>query len=222
MDKTGSFCYDIFMERYVLDANLFFNMEAGLGLGEKTESVVKNLTSIAKKLKTNKKSEFFMPPRVVDEFLSFFPNKEQLFLKDLLSAVSVKSPDIGKITFSAQVFYELVGDIRQRSYQGLRVGEEEIEKAGKTMLGKGSLSPKDFQIQVGSVVKKFRERYRQATRFGFLDSLADLNLIGLAKERDAFLVSTDEGVLRWGRVFGVKESPVGMWKARLEGLLEEV
>ena len=59
MDKTGSFCYDIFMERYVLDANLFFNMEAGLGLGEKTESVVKNLTSIAKKLKTNKKSEFF-------------------------------------------------------------------------------------------------------------------------------------------------------------------
>lgn len=222
MDKTRSFCYDIFMERYVLDANLFFNMEAGLGLGEKTEGVVKNLTSITKKLKVNKKAEFFMPPRVVDEFLSFFPNKEQSFLKDLLSVVSVKSPDIGKISFPAQVFYEIVGDIRARSYQGLRVGEEEIEKAGKTMLGKGNLSAKDFQIQVGSVVKKFRERYRQATRFGFLDSLADLDLIVLAKELDAFLVSTDEGVLRWGRVFGVKESPVGVWKARLEGLLEEV
>lgn len=222
MDKTRSFCYDIFMERYVLDANLFFNMEAGLGLGEKTEGVVKSLTSIAKRLKTKKKSEFFIPPRVVDEFLSFFPNKEQSFLKDLLSVVSVKSPDIGKISFPAQVFYEIVGDIRARSYQGLRVGEEEIEKAGKTMLGKGNLSAKDFQIQVGSVVKKFRERYRQATRFGFLDSLADLDLIVLAKELDAFLVSTDEGVLRWGRVFGIKESPVGVWKARLEGLLEEV
>lgn len=222
MDKTRSFCYDIFMEKYVLDANLFFNMEAGLGLGEKTEDVVKSLTSLAKKLKNNKKSEFFMPPRVVDEFLSFFTNKEQLFLKDLLSSVSVKSPDIGKIAFPAQVFYELVGDIRARSYQGLRVGEEEIEKAGKTMLGKGNLSSKDFQIQIGSVVKKFRERYRQATRFGFLDSLADLDLIVLAKELDAFLVSTDEGVLRWGRIFGVKESPVAMWKARLEGLLEGV
>jgi|SRR3989344_6435224 len=207
------------MEKYVLDANLFFNMEAGLDLGERTEQVVKKLTETGKKLKENKKAEFYMPPRVVDEFLSFFENKEQPFLKDLLSVVTVKSPDVGKVNLPGQVFYELVADIRQRSYRGLNIGEEEIEKAGKIMSGKNNLSTKDFQIQIGSVIKKFRERYRQATRFGFLDSLADLDLIVLTKELDGSLVSSDEGVIAWGRVFGIKETPVGVWKKKLADLL---
>ena len=109
------------MEKYVLDANLFFNMEAGLDLGEKTEEVVKMLTEMGKKIKEQKKAEFFMPPRVVDEFLSFFENKGQPFLKDFLSVVTVKSPDVGKINLPGQVFYELVADIRQRSYRGFNI-----------------------------------------------------------------------------------------------------
>src|SRR3989338_9607720 len=208
------------MERYILDANLFFNMEAGLGLGEKTEVVVKKLTEMVNKLKAAKRAEFYLPPRVVDEFLSFFENKEQQFLKNFLSVITVKSPDLAKATFPAQVFYELVADIRQRSYRGLNIGEEEIEKAGRAMLGKNNLSTKDFQMQIGSVDKKFRERYRQATRFGFLYSVADLDLIVLAKELDGFLISTDEGVIHWGRLFGVKETPVSVWKKKLDGLLE--
>jgi len=207
------------MEKYILDANLFFNMEAGLNLGEKTEEVVKKLTEMSKRLKQTKKAELYMPPRIVDEFLSFFEDKEQSFLKDFLSAIIVKSPDFGNMNFPAQLFYELVGDIRQRSYRGLNIGEEEIEKAGKAMLDKSNLSTKDFQIQVGSVVKKFRERYRQATRFGFLDSLADLDLIVLTKEIDGSLVSSDEGVIKWGRSFGVKEMPVSVWKKKLDELL---
>ena len=206
------------MEKYVLDANLFFNMEAGLGLGDKTEAVIKNLTAIVKKLKTSKKAEFFLPPRIVTEFLSFFEEKEQPFLKDFLSAVTVKSPDVGEISFPAQVFYGLVGDIRERSYRGLNIGEEEIEKAGRLMQGKEGLSTKDFQIKIGGVIKKFRERYRQATRRGFLDSLADLDLIVLTKNLDACLVSTDEGVIYWGRMFGVKEMPAGAWKRGLDDL----
>ena len=209
------------MEKYVLDANLFFNMEAGLDLGEKTEEVVKMLTEMGKKIKEQKKAEFFMPPRVVDEFLSFFENKGQPFLKDFLSVVTVKSPDVGKINLPGQVLYELVADIRQRSYRGLNIGEEEIEKAGKTMVNKNNLSTKEFQIQIGSVVKKFRERYRQATRFGFLDSVADLDLIVLTKEIDGSLVSSDEGVIRWGRIFGIKETPVSVWKKKLSDLLSE-
>ena len=206
------------MEKYILDANLFFNMEAGLGLGEKTEEVVRNLTDKAKKLKNLKKAEFFLPPRVIDEFLSFFQDKDQKFLKDFLSAITVKSPDAGKMVFPAQIFYELVSDIRQRSYRGLNIGEEEIEKAGRIMLGKNNLSTKEFQIQIGAVVKKFRERYRQASRFGFLDSVADLDLIVLTKELDGTLVSSDEGVIHWGRLFGIRESPVGAWKKKLEDL----
>lgn len=207
------------MKKYVLDTNLFFNMEAGLGMGNKTEEVVVNLTKTIKEIKKKQEAEFFMPPRIVEEFLSFFEDKEQLFLKDFLSTITVKSPDIGKLNISAQVFYELVNDVRQRSYRGLNIGEEEIERAGKQMLGKKQMAVKDFQIGIGSTIKKFRERYRQATRFGFLDSLADLDIIVLAKEQNAFLVSADEGVLKWGRLFGVKETSVGVWQKELETLL---
>ena len=66
------------MDTYILDTNLFFNMEAGLNLGQKTEEVVKNLTTAAKKLQETKEATFLLPPRVVDEFLSFFEDKLRL------------------------------------------------------------------------------------------------------------------------------------------------
>lgn len=203
------------MEKYILDTNLFFNMEEGLGLGEKTEDVVLRLTALAKQLKKNQQAVFYMAPRIVDEFLSFFENKEQPFLKDFLAQVTIQSPNISNLTFSAHVFSKLIDDIRGRSYRGLRVGEEEIQAGASLMQGKGDLSKKDFEIAIGGVVKKFRERYRQATRVGFLDSLADLDLIMLAKELDATIVTTDEGMLHWGRVFGVKEMPASVFGAKM-------
>ncbi len=207
------------MEKFILDTNVFFNMEAGLELGKKTEEVIVGLTERIVNLKKNKKAEFFMPPRAVDELLSFFEDKEQIFLKDFLSQITVKSPDSSKTSFSSSVFYKLVEDIRLRSYRGLTVGEEEIVNAARLMSGAGDMSKKDFEIKIGAVVKKFRERYRNATRTGFLDSLTDLDLIVLAIEQDAYLVTTDEGVLAWGRTFGVKEMPSGVFRKRLEDLL---
>lgn len=203
------------MEKYVLDTNLFFNMEADLGLGKKTEAVVVKITKIGKKLKKEKKAEIFMPPSAVAEFLSFFKDKKQSFIEDFLSTVTIKSPDYGASAFPGQAFYQLIDETRQRSYRGLNIGEEEIEKAGRLMMGKKNLAPRQFQETIGGIIKKFRERYRNATRFGFLDSVADLDLIVLAKEVDGFLISTDEGVLRWGRIFGVKEMPAGVWRRRL-------
>ncbi len=207
------------MEKFILDTNVFFNMEAGLELGKKTEEVIVGLTERIVNLKKNKKAEFFMPPRAVDELLSFFEDKEQIFLKDFLSQITVKSPDSSKTSFSSSVFYKLVEDIRLRSYRGLTVGEEEIVNAARLMSGAGDMSKKDFEIKIGAVVKKFRERYRNATRTGFLDSLTDLDLIVLAIEQDAYLVTTDEGVLAWGRTFGVKEMPSGVFRKRLEDIL---
>jgi len=199
------------MEKYILDANLFFNMEAGVDLGIKTQDVVVNITKIAKRLKEEKKADFIIPPRVVDEFLSFFEDKNQPFIKNFLSTITIKSPDISKTETSTNVFYLLIDEIRQRSYRGLNIGEEEIEKAGRLMVDQKNLSKKEFEIKIGEVIKKFRERYRTATRVGFLDSVADLDLIILAKEQDGVLVTTDEGVLKWARIFGVKEMPAGAW-----------
>ncbi|PIQ72108.1 RNA ligase partner protein [Candidatus Roizmanbacteria bacterium CG_4_10_14_0_2_um_filter_36_35] len=214
------------MEIFILDTNIFFNMEAGLSLGDKTEDVVVNLTKTILDLKKNKSASFFMPPKAVDEFLSFFPacrqageDKNQSFIKDFLSVVNVESPDLTKMSFSASVFYKFVDDARGRSYRGMNIAEEEIEKAASEFSGKKKESKKEFQIAIGVFIKKFRERYRKATRTGFLDSVADLDLIVLAKQKDGFLVSTDEGVLHWGRTLGVKEMPASIFVKRLQSLL---
>ena len=207
------------MESFILDTNLFFNIGAGLGMGKTTEEIVVNLTETIKKLKKNSKATFYMPPRIVDEFLSFFENKDQEFIKNFLSTVNFKSPNPAVTDFSSQIFYKLIEDIRNRSYRGLNIAEEEIVNAGEMTSGKKFESEKDFQIAIGKFVKKFRDRYRNATRTGFLDSVADLDLIVLSKEVDGFLVTSDEGVLTWGRTFGIKEMPASVFQKRLEDLL---
>lgn len=193
------------MDRFVLDTNLFFNMESGLGLGNKTEEVVREVTKGIKEMRAEKKGEFFVPPRIVDEFLSFFEEKDQLFIKEFLSVLIVKSPDLHGVQLPAAITWQIVDDVRNRNFRGQSIAEEEIVKAAKQIEGTSNLDKKDFEMQIGPIIKNFRTRYRQATRFGFIDSAVDLELIVLAKEIDGFLVSADEGVIRWARTFGVKE-----------------
>ncbi|MCL4363637.1 RNA ligase partner protein [Patescibacteria group bacterium] len=207
------------MEAFILDTNVFFNMEAGLSLGKKTQDVVVNLTKTIKKLKNSQAAGFFMTPGAVDEFLSFFEDKNQAFINEFLSVVNIESPDLAKTSFSATVFYKLIEDVRSRNYRGLNVAEEEMEQVAKGFIGQEIKEKKDFQIKIGGFIKKFRERYRNATRTGFLDSVTDFELIVLAKQKDGFLVSTDGGVLSWGRTFGVKEMPSPVFARRLESLL---
>ena len=201
-----NFCYHIRMDRFVLDTNLFFNMEPGLGLGKKSEEVIAAATLGMKGLKQSKTAEFFMPPSVVSEFLSFFEDHAQQFLKDFLAEVTVKSPDLTKVQFPSSVFHRLVEDIRARSYKGLNIAEEEVKNMANLLNNQTTkLEKMEFEKKTGVVINKLRERYRQATRTGFLDSVSDLELIVLARELEGTLVSTDEGVIAWGRIFGVKE-----------------
>lgn len=214
-------CYYISMESYILDTNLFFNMEANLGLGNKSDEVIKTLTDIIQFLKIEKKAEFYMPPRIVDEMLTFFDNPEETFLKTFFSGITIKSPDYNEIELPALVFQQYVDETRSRAYRGLNVAEEEIKKAGQLFAGKETLPKKEFEMTIGPIIKTFRERYRNATRTGFIDSLGDLDLIMLAKEMNGYLISTDEGVIRWGRILGVKEMPVSVFGQKMRDLAKK-
>lgn len=202
---NNTVCYHTYMEKYVLDTNLLFNMEANLGFGKTTKAVMEGLTEAMKKAKASKSAEFLMPPRIIDEVMSFFEDKDEAFIKAFLEQITIKSPDLGKNPVALHFLYELVDDTRKRSYRGLQIAEEEFETIAAQMMGKESLAKKEFQMTIGKHIKGLRDRYRQATRAGFLDSLADLDLIVLAKEEAAYIVTTDEGVRRWGRLLGVKE-----------------
>ena len=191
------------MEKYVIDTNLLFNMEGNMGLGEKTEEIVKALTKVFQKIAANVK--IYMPQSIKAEIESFFDDPGQTFLQDFFSSVTIKSPNLSEIMVSSSVMAQFIDECRTRAYRGMNVAEESITKAAEGFMGKETLPRKEFQIAVGSIVKSFRERYRNATRTNFIDSSGDFDLIMLAREQDAYLVSTDEGVIRWGRQFGVKE-----------------
>ncbi len=203
---------------FVLDTNLFFNMETNAGLGNNSKEVMLTIYEYGLKLR-GEHVQFFMPPSIVDEVLTFLPQTDES-LKKLLSVVQVKSPEISNIRFSAKVFYTLVKDIRERSYRGLVIAEEELANAVKDMEGK-TFSHIEHQKEIGKHITKLRERYRNATRTKFLDSVADLDLIVLAQELDASVVSSDEGIMAWSRIFGVKETKPQFLKDQLEVLLHQ-
>jgi len=203
------------MENYVFDTNLFFNMEAGFDLGQKTEMVVRNLTQIIIELRKTHRAEFFTSPRVVEEFLSFFPNKNQTFIKNFISAVTVKSPQVDKINLPARTFYHLIREMRERNRQAMKIGNEQLKKLGEMVFREKVNTKRELMEKSGPIIKNYRQRIRNATRTGFIDSLADFDLILLAKELDAYLVTADEGVRRWGRIFGTKEVLAKTLSARL-------
>jgi RNA ligase partner protein len=205
------------MEKFVIDTNFFVNLEIKSGFGNNPKEVIGGFTNLANRLKKENKSEFFMPPRILDEFFGFFENYPAI-KKDFSNTITIKSPDVFNLQFPAGVFYQLVDEIRKRTYRGLRIAEEAVEDGARKTTGK-KLNKIEFEKTIGSTIKNLRERHRNATRVNFLDSVADLDLIVLTKQIDGFLISSDEGVLRWGRVFGVKEVPPRLFRERLLSLL---
>ncbi len=199
----------------MLDTNTFFNLQEIKGLGKTAQEVIENLTFRFKKL--SKKLEVFIPPSVVSEINTFF-EEEPEFLKRFLAVVKVKAPERNLTKISGQVFYDFVKETRNRAYRGLKVAEEETRKAAKLFLEEKPKDKIEFEKKVGEIIKTLRDRYRNATRTKILDSSADVDLLLLAKELNATLLSTDEGVLLWAEKLGIKTLPASIFKQWLENL----
>lgn len=203
------------MDIYILDTNLFFNMQAQMGFGDNTQDIIVSMTKAIQKAKAVRKVEFYMPPSIKEEISSFFENPNQLFLQEFFSEIQIKAPTLYDIHLSAALIGEIIEETRARAFKGMKTGEEEIIHAAEVFMGKEVLGKKEFQMATGQIITKYRERFRNATRTGFIDSLADFELIMLAIELNAVLISTDEGVIFWGRKFGVKEMQPSVFGKKL-------
>ena len=192
------------MNTYVLDTNILFNMEAQLGLGNSTKEILENLVKILP-IAQKQQEVVVVPPAIVQEMESFFDNQDGSVLKAFLGFVTVRSPSVCDISISGAIFNTLIDDYRSRAYRGMKVSEEEITKTSEMFMGKEVLPQKEFQITIGKIVTSLRDRYRNATRTGTIDSQADFELIMIAKESQGALVTTDEGVKLWARKIGVTE-----------------
>lgn len=170
--------------RVVLDTSLFVNPDVRVSLGMTPAEALENFLSIASELPDH---EFYMPPSVFEELMNFV-DREKLS-GELLVHLHQKPPSRYTLTTPALFLYELVEDMRERVNKGLRFAERAVRKN---------------QESTDAVIRDLRKKYREALREGVIDSKEDVDLILLAMELDAMLVTADQGALKWADKLGVR------------------
>jgi hypothetical protein len=174
------------MERIVIDTSVFTNPDVYTIFGGSVKDAFKNFVKLAKKLK--KEYEFYMPPSVFEELSLFLGENEMPGETDLV--LRLKSPQRFNIEVPGFLLYELIEEVRNRINKGLRVAEEAVLVAEKQSKEK--------------IINRLRNKYREALRSGIIDSTEDVDLILLALELGAAIVSADEGVRKWAEKLGVR------------------
>ena len=166
--------------RFVIDTSLFVNPHARERFGKTPSLAVKGFVKIIKK----RDLEFFIPPSIFRELKNFISEKEA---NELEIQVKKRAPNMYNMHLPAAVMNDFIEDVRTRLNKGLRLAEEYAQN---------NHPDNDAKL------KKLREKYRDAMRTGLVDSREDFELLLLAKELDATLVSSDEGVLKFADKIG--------------------
>jgi len=154
-------------------------------------------------------AEFYMPLSVYEE-LQNMVRLEKLIPKFEM-VIRLRNPRRYNLTIPAEFLYEFIADLRNRVNKGLRIAEEHVRNAqGKQ------------KEAVGDVIRSLREKYREALRQGILDSKEDVEVVLLAYELDAILVSADEGIRNWAKKLGIKLISPEYFKELLEELSQRI
>ncbi|MFN7991239.1 MAG: RNA ligase partner protein [Candidatus Micrarchaeia archaeon] len=166
--------------RFVIDTSLFVNPHAREKFGDDPSSAVMGFIKEAESVSL----EVFIPPSVFNELRNFVDPKA---MEELELAVKKRAPNTYSIYLPAAVFYDFIEDIRNRMNKGMRLAEE---------------FAKDNRPDNDEKLRKLREKYREAMRTGIIDSKEDFELVLLAKELEAAIVSSDEGVIKFANQVG--------------------
>jgi len=172
-------------DRVVLDTSLFVNPEVRNDFGGSPTEAIKEFLLLAEQVPS---LEFYMPSSIFRELLNFVDKRK--IPGRLLAVLHQKSPSKHEMTCPAIFLYELIEDIRDRINKGLRIAEKAVRGAGET--------------DQRQLIQNMRKSYREALREGIIDSKEDVDLILLAKELDALLVTVDQGAITWAEKLGIR------------------
>ncbi|MEW6569780.1 MAG: RNA ligase partner protein [Nitrospirota bacterium] len=175
----------IYPKRVVLDTSLFVNPDVRKYLGDTPTKALEAFLFLAAQIHI---LEFYMPPSIFEELLHFI--EEEKISEDLLLILHQKPPKKYELKMPAFLLYELIEDIRERVNRGLRIAE----KAVRSMTCR----------EIEKIIQDLRRKYREALREGIIDSKEDVDLLLLAMELDALLVTADQGLIKWAEKLGIK------------------
>lgn len=190
------------MEKYILDTSVFTNPDVFTQFSPNFPEAVRTFAHLA----ANARAEFYMPGSVYEELrkIKDLGDAEA----DFERAVRIRSPRRLNLMVPSELLYEFIEEVRMRIDRGLRIAEEWTKRAGA-----GGVA------DVGHLVAKLRERYREAMRQGIIDSKEDADLLLLAYEMDGTLVTADEGIKKWAHKAGVGLVNARHLRRIIEGLI---
>jgi len=171
--------------RVVLDTSLFVNPDARTSLGDTPTEALETFLFLAAQIHI---LEFYMPPSIFEELLHFV-DKDKI-PGDLLVILHQKPPKRHELKCPAFLLYELIDDMRERVNRGLRIAEKAVRGAEKK--------------NADEMIQDLRRKYREALREGIIDSKEDVDLLLLAMELDALLITADQGLIRWAEKLGIQ------------------
>ncbi|MBF0329472.1 MAG: RNA ligase partner protein [Nitrospirae bacterium] len=172
-------------KKVVLDTSLFVNPDVRENLGKTPTEALETFLALAAKIKI---LEFYMPPSILEELLNFV-DKEKI-TGEMLLMINQKPPKKHELKCPGIVLYELIEDMRERVNKGLRAAEKAVRSAA----GK----------EPDEIIQDLRKKYREALREGIIDSKEDVDLLLLALELDAILISADQGLIKWAEKMGIQ------------------
>ncbi|MDF9746075.1 RNA ligase partner protein [Natrinema salsiterrestre] len=212
-------------QRFVLDTSLFITEEIRRDDESLEEAVVRLLDLVATaRLELN--ISCYVPPSIHDELATMLRERDvdEAVFSRLDTWVVRKSPDRYGVTIPANIVYNFIDEMSDRVDRGLRVSEKairEVEQLDPDALAGGGNDDgrEEYMTDADRILSDMRDKYRRALRRGVLDSREDFDLLVLARELDAGVVTEDRGIISWADEFGLRYVRGGQFPTLLEEYL---
>ncbi|PSP75101.1 RNA ligase partner protein [Halobacteriales archaeon QS_1_68_20] len=197
-------------QQFVLDTSLFVTEEIRAD-DESLEGAVFRLLDLVATARLELNISCYVPPSIHEELGTILREREvdeEVFSR-LDTWVVRKSPDRYGVTIPAYVVYQFIDEMSDRVDRGLRVSEKalrEVEQLDPEELAGATDEDghEEYMTEADQVLSDMRDKYRRALRQGVLDSREDFDLLVLARELDAGVVTEDRGIISWADEFGLR------------------
>ncbi len=186
----------------VLDTSVFTNPATSAQFGPDVATAVECFVALARRARPHLRC--YMPPSIFEELKTFLVPER--IPADFEIIVALRAPNRYGVLVPSHLLYELIEDVRMRIDRGLRVAEKAVRST--------------VQTDVDRTINRLRNEYREALRAGLVDSREDVDLILLARELDAALVSSDGGVTNWAERLGIRLIAPDQLRRLLESLVQ--
>lgn len=192
-----------FRQRFVIDTSLFLTEEIRQE-DESQEEAIDRLLDLIAEARLELSISCHMPPSVYNELTTMLEERDidPSVLAKLNTWVVRKHPDRYGVSIPAEVVYRFVDEMSRRVDRGLRISEEAVRRAED--VDDGPLENREHMTEADLVISDLRDKYRRALRRGVVDSQEDFDILILAMELDAGVVTEDTGIITWTEDFGLR------------------